>query len=1659
MDNKERIRNHIFKNFNILQNPHLQVGGAVVTRSGQANRGDQLQNGTENRTPVIFSKKRKLQDVIAVSKKKKSDEPLPPVQRVESPLPGSSRDVQEDGLMDYDGEDTAETGLFDTVTPVYEDGNLEVNVVKEMFRRQKVFRIEDHSYVMRIRLKNKQSEYPLLNSLFDVLYKAFTFMINNLKTFLPPIDEEDNLVYLCINQDGMTNSLNSGSFRLQSVETEDLVQSVLNMFEQYVNSDSTLNVLDNSFKCYFRVLSIPHVKVSKHRRKAVPQPERIPSRLGCRLGRSFYITDNSGLFDIPGKNYNSNLFLNVVIVLMFLSLIINSKYFLADGFPKEPSCFKNKCLLTSFVFGYYQYQKFDPSISDNVKKDEKNLTTYDRLSKLNDRAKHGKEKQNSAGKELKTILTEMCENLNIPLEGPHKFQEVLTDLSNHFKCQIHLLSGAEESRASYESFPKSFDNSLPQIFLFKISDQHVVHIRDLKKFFESNRLICFYCRQTFYHRTVHKCPLTSCKQCSLPVASSLTKQLKYLPFKYCDKMIKENTNQKCLKCLQIFQTELCLKTHLVKCEWKKKKSNYSKLGQICQKCFKFISFKKYGKSEKKSPEEILKLHKCFEPDRRLCKHCREYVTTSETQSHSCKVRKKDLTKIWPNLVFFHFEYRNISSFNCEKCKAVKLSYLKSHNLTEIELEQHKILPELVCDYHTTSLQKDLIPNVAVIWREKERGVFEEYVLSDEILESSEKNPCDIFKFEYYTNENIQPFVTSSAGRFNKEPRQTVSFINNLSTKLAVKKRTIIYKFLELVTQSTWKNSTLISWNENVSHLSSILEALISVGAIAKSFHRKRKLYSVQLEKHNLKFIDACNFFSGNLHDVASQFEVNFEKTFFPNWNRSSFYAYNGPFPPLSEFLHIYDSTSVQRDKKEFCEKNCHIQNWCFKTEIVKYAKQQTEILAKSCLHFLKQTFVLQERIKKLEKMDSSLVLHPFSKEINSRSSFTFNIHKAFYLNKYDLESVMFEKTSNMKKVSYGEYQYVSFKALTEPDAGWRHAFNSKFGQKRFGNYHVDLFSEKLNVAINFGGCLYHFHEPCTANINKNRTPTTKNFLGKTCLEQQEADEKFIAFMSQNFPSVRLEFMNACDWNTKKRVKEKNKKTMWYNFKRKYRDVYWDKRPLKKLIPREAVRGGALEVYNLMFDKSENLNEDVFFTDINNLYSEVAQKTRFGIGPLNIIIDPVEIKQVYYNITDNQFYYKDIELQGGAAFCTVLVPENEEYPFLPYRIKNESTVMACCRTCSEKKLTKLCCHKKESRAFTGCWMISTLNQLAKEGYQITFLEVHYFSKKAFILKDYVQLLCSERLKNSGVINDSMTTDEKQLVCDEINLEMELPEPLKLRPTECFNNPGKKNCFKNYMNCLFGMYSRNTSDVESKACNSQADINKIAASFQILNVNLLSDNECKIDYLLNSNSIPPNRDCNIYIGGEIASQAFVRLRKHLRTVLKNGGIPLMIDTDSILFKIPKNKEIPLKIGSAVGLWKHEYSPGSIEKFFALASRNYTVSFKDQNNVLQQVLKVRGLCLKMSLNQNSINCDTYKDFISNYLKENLKAIQVPQTKRFTDSKTFQYRYKLSTFNFCNNLTSKRFLLTNNVEEKYKESILKQNPDMFKTYPYGYKLKNEKK
>ena len=180
------------------------------------------------------------------------------------------------------------------------------------------------------------------------------------------------------------------------------------------------------------------------------------------------------------------------------------------------------------------------------------------------------------------------------------------------------------------------------------------------------------------------------------------------------------------------------------------------------------------------------------------------------------------------------------------------------------------------------------------------------------------------------------------------------------------------------------------------------------------------------------------------------------------------YDYVGSVPIFSDFVEIQDNSQLFDDKQIFWE-SIKNDSWCFKAEIIKKCVHTTELLAKSVLTFLKQSFDLQENIKFNQSMETTLVLHPFAVGITSKSSYTFNLCKAYYLNQYDLNCVMFENTSNMKKVSRKEYEFTSYKTFTEPDAEYVTAFNSPTGQQCFGPYDVDLYSKKLNKVVQFYG--------------------------------------------------------------------------------------------------------------------------------------------------------------------------------------------------------------------------------------------------------------------------------------------------------------------------------------------------------------------------------------------------------------------------------------------------------------------------------------------------------------------------------------------------------------------------------------------------------------
>ena len=147
-------------------------------------------------------------------------------------------------------------------TILFQDENIKVFVVKKEHKRQIKFRLEDHLYLLKVEvIKGKM---PLLSSIEDVLFKAFKFMIKNLKTFYKP--DETNLVYMTINQNGFDGAIRTGAFELQTSQMDSMINHVMNAFNRVANSKATMH-LDESFSVYFKVLSMEHVQYSGNRRK------------------------------------------------------------------------------------------------------------------------------------------------------------------------------------------------------------------------------------------------------------------------------------------------------------------------------------------------------------------------------------------------------------------------------------------------------------------------------------------------------------------------------------------------------------------------------------------------------------------------------------------------------------------------------------------------------------------------------------------------------------------------------------------------------------------------------------------------------------------------------------------------------------------------------------------------------------------------------------------------------------------------------------------------------------------------------------------------------------------------------------------------------------------------------------------------------------------------------------------------------------------------------------------------------------------------------------------------------------------------------------------------------------------------------------------------
>jgi len=105
---------------------------------------------------------------------------------------------------------------------------------------------------------------------------------------------------------------------------------------------------------------------------------------------------------------------------------------------------------------------------------------------------------------------------------------------------------------------------------------------------------------------------------------------------------------------------------------------------------------------------------------------------------------------------------------------------------------------------------------------------------------------------------------------------------------------------------------------------------------------------------------------------------------------------------------------------------------------------------------------------------------------------------------------------------------------------------------------------------------------------------------------------------------------------------------------------------------------------------------------------------------------------------------------------------------------------------------------------------------------------------------------------------------------------------------------------------------------------------------------------------------------------------------------------VDTDCVMFSLPKNIQNPLEYSSLLGSFKSVIDPQcTIKSFYCLGNRNYCILYENQNKVLKSVIKVKGLSLTSSHLKNTIDSNTYQVFLNSYFKKEFKKVRVPQKK----------------------------------------------------------------
>ena len=851
------------------------------------------------------------------------------------------------------------------------------------------------------------------------------------------------------------------------------------------------------------------------------------------------------------------------------------------------------------------------------------------------------------------------------------------------------------------------------------------------------------------------------------------------------------------------------------------------------------------------------------------------------------------------------------------------------------------------------------------------------------------------------------------------------------------KKTALDKFMLYLCALTFTNYTFIVSDNN--DMLTILQAFLKLGLVPEIIQNGNVINYLEIPTLQIRFLIIGCYLKGSIYQMATQYNITHKKIYFPNsWNCVDKYNYDGLIPKLNDFFCYSDTKEERQFKISFYVSLTG--SWNMSNSLIHSLQNDTFIFVESALSFVRQCFELQTLISQVTKQNNGEI-HPFGWRISSLSSFTYSVYSLFYLNKLEMYSVMNPYTGGKSQTSQGEYEWLTW--LNWKNYGWniKTAFNSFEGQVTLGKRAVDGYSENQKTVYQFQGCEFHYHDPskCLDPKNKKRTLTSTNCANKTLLELKLSHEKEEELLIKHFPNQvkNVVYQYSCLWDDFKKSNPTEMTAMWMA------TDFDSKRPLIRLVPRATLRGGFIEQYRLKFTLNDYPGWSIQFADVNSLYSSIAIHNKFPVGKYQILLPEHNFKKDI-TFVNNEFFYKGQSMQGDAAHVKFLAPTKLDKPFLGYRLNDEYNFLALCKKCVSEKRASQCTHfQPSSRAFTSCYQVTDLAKAVSLGYEILdWYELHHYVTREPILKEFVQILGIEKIKNYNILKTNCDI-ENDLICQNINSKMNLPLNLSIQNTSYVCNPAQKQLYKDMMNSFFGRFALHTNFKHHYFCRNLFDIQRLAAkdNCEIVDIFPISENFCEIE-LNEPTKIKPNIEGSLYITSEINALARKYIYDKMELIKSVGGIIIGVDTDAISYALPPGVSDILCYSDAFGDFKHVLGEQSkITSFYSLGPRNYSITYCE-NNVEKHLIKVKGLCTTSVNTDNMLSPTTYSDFLEKRFQNQFDSIYVPQMRKKIDKQHKHFFEILTHFEFGNEIHTKRYV--------------KDCDTLFVTYPYGFKFIN---